>query len=63
VGFYDPIKNKTYLNISVILYFFEQGAQPTGTIQDISKKAGALCNFALIYKVNIINERKKRGCG
>nr|QVX29508.1 ribosomal protein S16 [Harpalyce brasiliana] len=40
VGFYDPIKNQTYLNISVILYFLEQGAQPTGTVQDISKKAG-----------------------
>nr|YP_010512399.1 ribosomal protein S16 [Holocalyx balansae]UXL83723.1 ribosomal protein S16 [Holocalyx balansae] len=40
VGFYDPIKNQTYLNIPVILYFLEQGAQPTGTVQDISKKAG-----------------------
>nr|YP_009769012.1 ribosomal protein S16 [Vatairea guianensis]QIS99630.1 ribosomal protein S16 [Vatairea guianensis] len=40
VGFYDPIKNQTYLNIPVILYFLEQGAQPTGTVQNISKKAG-----------------------
>nr|QWY87029.1 ribosomal protein S16 [Millettia stuhlmannii] len=40
VGFYDPIKNQTYLNIPVILYFLEKGAQPTGTVQDISKKAG-----------------------
>nr|YP_009860987.1 ribosomal protein S16 [Spatholobus suberectus]QKI32251.1 ribosomal protein S16 [Spatholobus suberectus] len=40
VGFYDPINNQTYLNIPVILYFLEQGAQPTGTVQDISKKAG-----------------------
>nr|YP_009766658.1 ribosomal protein S16 [Petalostylis labicheoides]QIS97193.1 ribosomal protein S16 [Petalostylis labicheoides] len=40
VGFYDPIKNQTYLNIPVILYFFEKGAQPTGTVQDISKRAG-----------------------
>nr|QVX28393.1 ribosomal protein S16 [Tabaroa caatingicola] len=40
VGFYDPIKNQTYLNIPVILYFLEQSAQPTGTVQDISKKAG-----------------------
>nr|YP_010512729.1 ribosomal protein S16 [Machaerium brasiliense]UXL84136.1 ribosomal protein S16 [Machaerium brasiliense] len=39
VGFYDPIKNQTYLNIPVILYFLEQGAQPTGTVQDISKRA------------------------
>lgn len=40
MGFYDPIKNKTYLNIPVILNFLEQGAQPTGTVQDILKKAG-----------------------
>nr|YP_009762774.1 ribosomal protein S16 [Gleditsia japonica]YP_010618353.1 ribosomal protein S16 [Gleditsia japonica var. delavayi]WCF70449.1 ribosomal protein S16 [Gleditsia japonica var. velutina]QIQ59984.1 ribosomal protein S16 [Gleditsia japonica]QYF07639.1 ribosomal protein S16 [Gleditsia japonica]WAX01864.1 ribosomal protein S16 [Gleditsia japonica var. delavayi]WAX02116.1 ribosomal protein S16 [Gleditsia japonica] len=40
VGFYDPIKNQTYLNIPVILYFLEKGAQPTGTVQDILKKAG-----------------------
>nr|YP_010513821.1 ribosomal protein S16 [Dahlstedtia pinnata]UXL85392.1 ribosomal protein S16 [Dahlstedtia pinnata] len=39
VGFYDPIKNHTYLNIPVILYFLEKGAQPTGTLQDISKKS------------------------
>nr|ATL60331.1 ribosomal protein S16 [Cubanola domingensis]WOZ10985.1 ribosomal protein S16 [Chiococca alba] len=42
VGFYDPIKNQTYLNIPAILYFLEKGAQPTGTIQDIFKKAGVL---------------------
>nr|YP_009680190.1 ribosomal protein S16 [Antirhea chinensis]ATL60568.1 ribosomal protein S16 [Guettarda scabra]QDG01263.1 ribosomal protein S16 [Antirhea chinensis] len=42
VGFYDPIKNKTYLNVPAILYFLEKGAQPTGTVQDIFKKAGVL---------------------
>nr|QVX28831.1 ribosomal protein S16 [Ctenodon histrix] len=40
VGFFDPIKNQTYFNIPVILYFLEQVAQPTGTVQDISKKSG-----------------------
>nr|YP_009771727.1 ribosomal protein S16 [Barnebydendron riedelii]QIT02512.1 ribosomal protein S16 [Barnebydendron riedelii] len=40
VGFYDPIKNQTYFNIPVILDFLEKGAQPTGTVQDISKRAG-----------------------
>nr|QXP99912.1 ribosomal protein S16 [Artocarpus tonkinensis] len=40
VGFYDPIKNQTYLNVPIILYFLEKGAQPTGTVHDISKKAG-----------------------
>nr|QWK45175.1 ribosomal protein S16 [Stephania tetrandra] len=40
VGFYDPIKNQTYSNIPNILYFLEKGAQPTGTVHDISKKAG-----------------------
>nr|AWI73054.1 ribosomal protein S16 [Lepiniopsis trilocularis] len=40
VGFYDPIKNQTYLNVPAILYFLEKGAQPTGTVQDILKRAG-----------------------
>lgn len=39
VGFYDPIKNETYLNVPLILYLLEKGAQPTGTVHDISKKA------------------------
>nr|YP_010047796.1 ribosomal protein S16 [Pilea mollis]QPK42436.1 ribosomal protein S16 [Pilea mollis] len=42
VGFYDPIKNQTHFNIPIILYFLEKGAQPTGTVHDISKKAGFL---------------------
>nr|YP_010287232.1 ribosomal protein S16 [Salvia trijuga]QVX31833.1 ribosomal protein S16 [Salvia trijuga]UKT61519.1 ribosomal protein S16 [Salvia trijuga] len=40
VGLYDPTKNQTYLNIPVILYFLEKGAQPTGTVQNLLKKAG-----------------------
>nr|YP_009515331.1 ribosomal protein S16 [Plinia cauliflora]APW83429.1 ribosomal protein S16 [Plinia cauliflora] len=40
VGFYDPINNQTYLNIPAILYFLEKGAQPTGTVSNILKKAG-----------------------
>ena len=39
MGFYDPIRNQTYLNVPAILYFLEKGAQPTGTVQDILKKA------------------------
>uniref|UniRef100_UPI0030FE018D ribosomal protein S16 n=1 Tax=Peperomia griseoargentea TaxID=69412 RepID=UPI0030FE018D len=39
VGFYDPIKNQTYLNVPAVLYFLDKGAQPTGTVHDISKKA------------------------
>nr|YP_010147022.1 ribosomal protein S16 [Neopicrorhiza scrophulariiflora]QQP21568.1 ribosomal protein S16 [Neopicrorhiza scrophulariiflora] len=39
VGFYDPIKNQTYLNVPAILYFLEKGAQPTGTVHNILKKA------------------------
>nr|AKZ24352.1 ribosomal protein S16 [Impatiens capensis] len=42
VGFYDPIKNQTYLNVPAILSFLEKGAQPTGTVQDILKKAEIL---------------------
>nr|YP_010174981.1 ribosomal protein S16 [Oreocharis esquirolii]QSJ55963.1 ribosomal protein S16 [Oreocharis esquirolii] len=39
VGFYDPMKNQTYLNVPTILYFLERGAQPTGTVQNLLKKA------------------------
>nr|YP_009747215.1 30S ribosomal protein S16 [Aesculus chinensis]QII42973.1 30S ribosomal protein S16 [Aesculus chinensis]QJQ37619.1 ribosomal protein S16 [Aesculus chinensis] len=40
VGFYDPINNQTHFNFPAILYFLDKGAQPTGTVHDISKKAG-----------------------
>nr|YP_009435484.1 ribosomal protein S16 [Lobelia sonderiana]ATG25486.1 ribosomal protein S16 [Lobelia sonderiana] len=39
VGFYDPIKKQTYLNVPTILYFLERGAQPTETVRDILKKS------------------------
>nr|QGT33441.1 ribosomal protein S16 [Chamaesium delavayi]QGT33526.1 ribosomal protein S16 [Chamaesium jiulongense]QGT33781.1 ribosomal protein S16 [Chamaesium spatuliferum]QGT33866.1 ribosomal protein S16 [Chamaesium thalictrifolium]QGT34121.1 ribosomal protein S16 [Chamaesium paradoxum] len=42
VGFYDPIKNQSYLNVPAILYFLEKGAQPTGTVRDIFKRAEIL---------------------
>nr|WEF49489.1 ribosomal protein S16 [Cissus quadrangularis] len=47
VGFYDPIKNQTYSNVPAILYFLEKGAQPTGTVHDISKKAGVFSELCL----------------
>nr|QXO87833.1 ribosomal protein S16 [Dischidia milnei] len=51
VGFYDPIKNQTYLNVPAILYFLEKGAQPTGTVQDIFKRVGVFKeNFILIKR-------------
>nr|ASR93054.1 ribosomal protein S16 [Trema levigatum]UDY70569.1 ribosomal protein S16 [Trema levigatum] len=50
VGFYDPIKNQTYLNVPVILYFLEKGAQPTGTVHDISKKAGVFIELPLNHQ-------------
>lgn len=39
MGFYDPIKNQTSLNVPAILYFLETGAQPTRTVYDILRKA------------------------
>ncbi|KAJ1256105.1 hypothetical protein BS78_K083500 [Paspalum vaginatum] len=39
VGFYDPIKNQTCLNVPSILYFLEKRAQPTRTVDDILRKA------------------------
>nr|YP_010689756.1 ribosomal protein S16 [Ceratostigma ulicinum]WBR75381.1 ribosomal protein S16 [Ceratostigma ulicinum]WBR75464.1 ribosomal protein S16 [Ceratostigma ulicinum] len=47
VGFYDPIKNQTFLNVPAILYFLEKGAQPTRTVYDIFKKAGVLKELCL----------------
>uniref|UniRef100_A0AAU7EP68 Small ribosomal subunit protein bS16c n=1 Tax=Elsholtzia sp. TaxID=3126013 RepID=A0AAU7EP68_9LAMI len=46
VGFYDPLKNQTYLNIPAILYFLEKGAQPTGTVQNLLKKAEVFKEFS-----------------
>nr|YP_009517789.1 ribosomal protein S16 [Pseudostellaria longipedicellata]YP_009541313.1 ribosomal protein S16 [Pseudostellaria okamotoi]YP_009564476.1 ribosomal protein S16 [Pseudostellaria palibiniana]YP_009575665.1 ribosomal protein S16 [Pseudostellaria setulosa]YP_009684179.1 ribosomal protein S16 [Pseudostellaria heterophylla]YP_010180114.1 ribosomal protein S16 [Pseudostellaria heterantha]YP_010555075.1 ribosomal protein S16 [Cyclamen persicum]YP_010555160.1 ribosomal protein S16 [Pseudostellaria dav len=45
VGFYDPIKNKTYLNVPAILYFIQKGAQPTETVYDILKRAAVFKEF------------------
>nr|YP_010835780.1 ribosomal protein S16 [Phacellaria rigidula]WGC44129.1 ribosomal protein S16 [Phacellaria rigidula] len=42
VGFYDPIKKKTYLNIPAILKFLQKGAQPTGTVHYFLKKEEVL---------------------
>nr|QFQ40391.1 ribosomal protein S16 [Phyllagathis erecta] len=45
MGFYDPINSQTYLNIPAILYFLKKGAQPTGTLFDIFKRAGVFYKF------------------
>nr|YP_009490463.1 ribosomal protein S16 [Cibotium barometz]YP_010878702.1 ribosomal protein S16 [Cibotium cumingii]WHE38157.1 ribosomal protein S16 [Cibotium sinoburmaense]AWH62681.1 ribosomal protein S16 [Cibotium barometz]WHE37895.1 ribosomal protein S16 [Cibotium barometz]WHE37982.1 ribosomal protein S16 [Cibotium barometz]WHE38070.1 ribosomal protein S16 [Cibotium barometz] len=42
VGFHDPRKEQTQLNISVITSFLERGAQTTETVRDISKRAKVL---------------------
>nr|WOC91542.1 ribosomal protein S16 [Utricularia longifolia] len=39
VGFYYPIQNQIYLNVPLILYFLEKGAQPTATVQNLLTKA------------------------
>nr|YP_010205737.1 ribosomal protein S16 [Gypsophila oldhamiana]UAX04082.1 ribosomal protein S16 [Gypsophila oldhamiana] len=45
VGFYDPIKNQTYLNVPAILDFIKKGAQPTETVYDILKRAEVFKEF------------------
>nr|UTM94418.1 ribosomal protein S16 [Phyllagathis sp. 821] len=45
MGFYDSINSQTYLNIPAIFYFLEKGAQPTGTLFDIFKRAGVFYKF------------------
>ena len=47
VGFYDPIKSQTYLNVPLILEFLEKGAQPTETVYDILKRAEIFKEFRL----------------
>lgn len=47
MGFYDPIKNQTHLNVPAILYFLEKGAQPTETVHDILKRAGVFTELRL----------------
>ena len=42
MGFYDPIKNQTYLNVPAILDFLEKGAQPTEPVYDILAKTEVL---------------------
>lgn len=42
VGFYDPIKNDTQLDIPSILNLLKTGAQPTETVKYIFYKAGIL---------------------
>nr|QGY74478.1 ribosomal protein S16 [Allium delicatulum] len=39
--FIEPykMKNQIYLNVPAIRYFLEKGAQPTGTVHDILRKA------------------------
>nr|YP_010293038.1 ribosomal protein S16 [Eriocaulon australe]ULQ65318.1 ribosomal protein S16 [Eriocaulon australe] len=58
IGFYDPIKNDTYLNIPVILNFLKGGAKPTETVSHILRKAELLKerktqnDFQLVEKSN-----------
>nr|YP_009529153.1 ribosomal protein S16 [Pholisma arenarium]AXX75954.1 ribosomal protein S16 [Pholisma arenarium] len=49
VGFYNPITNQTYFNLSAILYFLQRGAQPTGTVEGLLKKAGVLKELRPTY--------------
>nr|QKV46980.1 ribosomal protein S16 [Plagiogyria subadnata] len=42
VGFHDPRKEQTQLNVSVITSLLERGAQATETVRDILKRAKVL---------------------
>nr|YP_009648899.1 30S ribosomal protein S16 [Sophora tonkinensis]QDA21605.1 30S ribosomal protein S16 [Sophora tonkinensis] len=63
VGFYDPIKNQTYLNIPVILYFISSNRvlNLQERFRIFQKRQVFLWNFPLINKQNSINEIKKEG--
>ena len=55
VGFYDPIKNQTYLNVPVILYFLEIGAQPTVTVHNLLKKSEIFKQLLSNFKQTKLN--------
>jgi len=40
VGFYDPLKEQTQLNVPAILTLLENGAKPTDTVNHILQRAG-----------------------
>nr|QKQ14619.1 ribosomal protein S16 [Zygnema circumcarinatum] len=40
VGFYDPRKDQTHLDVPTIITFLKQGAQPTETVSHILNRAG-----------------------
>lgn len=40
VGFYDPQKDKTHLDVPKIIYLLNKGAQPTDTVNNILRRAG-----------------------
>lgn len=54
MGFYDPINNQTYLNVPAILYLLGKGAQPTGTVHDILKKAGVFTELSLKDRKSVV---------
>jgi len=47
VGFYNPHKNQTQLNVLKIISLLQKGAQPTETVNHILNKAGVLKQIEL----------------
>nr|YP_636478.1 ribosomal protein S16 [Zygnema circumcarinatum]Q32RP8.1 RecName: Full=Small ribosomal subunit protein bS16c; AltName: Full=30S ribosomal protein S16, chloroplastic [Zygnema circumcarinatum]AAX45869.1 ribosomal protein S16 [Zygnema circumcarinatum] len=50
VGFYDPRKDQTHLDVATIITFIQQGAQPTDTVSHILNRAGV---FEQIHAMSI----------
>nr|YP_009033745.1 ribosomal protein S16 [Roya anglica]YP_009256907.1 ribosomal protein S16 [Roya obtusa]AHZ11128.1 ribosomal protein S16 [Roya anglica]ANI25981.1 ribosomal protein S16 [Roya obtusa] len=48
VGFYDPIKEKTQLDVPSILILLKHGAQPTNTVGHILQRAGIFDQMQVI---------------
>nr|YP_009258698.1 ribosomal protein S16 [Coleochaete scutata]ANI25723.1 ribosomal protein S16 [Coleochaete scutata] len=48
IGFYNPRKNETQLNIPVIISLLNQGAQPSNTVYNLFKKAKIFENTKVI---------------
>nr|YP_010828943.1 ribosomal protein S16 [Silene olgiana]WFF47057.1 ribosomal protein S16 [Silene olgiana] len=60
VGFYDPIKNQTYLDPRAFLYFIKKGAQPTKTVYDILKRLGFIIKGKGAQPTDTLSDISKR---
>ena len=47
LGIYDPIREKTQLDVPAIVFYLKQGAQPTKTVNHLLQKAKVFDQISL----------------